>query len=177
MTEGGDDAHAQAVRATVRGLAGNVDTTGIELTSLVRIVANHCDSAADDKLSEVGLSGPRWVLLMRLMAEELHNGGEATSPTRLSRCQNVSKNTISALLRGLEDQGLVERALDPDDKRVFRIRLTRAGRQLIQATATENVLYFNDLVSGLSPAERAQLIELLAKLHSSMAHDRLPRRA
>jgi len=153
----------------VRSLAGDVDTIGIELMRLVRIVANHCDSVVDDKLSAVGLSGPRWYLLMRLFADERRYGLVGTSPTHLSRGQNVSKNTISALLRGLEEQGLVERDLDPHDKRVFRIRLTGAGRELIQASAAENVLYFNDLVSGLSAAERSQLIELLAKLHSSMA--------
>jgi len=153
----------------VRSLAGDVDTTGVEFIRLVRIVANQFDAVVDEKLGEFGLSGPRWALLMRLMAEERRNGGQGASPTYLSRCQDVSKNTISALLRGLEEQGLVERALDLQDRRVFRIHLTGAGRELIQATAAENVSYFNELVSGLSAAERSQLIELLVKLHGSMA--------
>ena len=54
------------------------------------------------------------------------------SPTHLSRCQSVSKNTISSLIGGLEEQGLVERELDRDDKRVFRIHLTDAGRQAVR---------------------------------------------
>ena len=153
----------------VRSLAGDVDTTGVELMRLVRIVANYYDSAVDGKLSEVGLSGSRWYLLLRLFAEERRQGLDGVSPTRLSQGQSVSKNTISALLRGLEEQGLIERALDAQDKRVFRIRLTAAGRELIQDTAPENIRYFNHLVSGLSAAECSQLIELLAKLHSSMA--------
>jgi DNA-binding MarR family transcriptional regulator len=163
------DPHAGAVRAMVRTLAGDVDTAGVELMRLIRIVANQFDAVIDEQLGEFGLSGPRWALLMRLMAEDRRNDGQGASPTHLSRCQSVSKNTISALLRGLEEQGFVERALDPQDRRVFRIHLTGAGQELIQATATDNVRYFNELVSGLSAAERSQLIELLAKLHGSMA--------
>jgi DNA-binding MarR family transcriptional regulator len=153
----------------VRSLARDEDTTGVELMSLVRIVANQFGAVVDEQLGEIGLSGPRWTLLLRLMAEGRRNDGQGSSPTHLSRCQNVSKNTISALLRGLEEQGFVERALDSQDRRVFRIHLTDAGQELIQTTATENIHYFNHLVSGLSAAERSQLIELLAKLHSSMA--------
>jgi DNA-binding MarR family transcriptional regulator len=163
------DPHAGAVRAMIRSLAGDVDTAGLELMRLIRIVANQFDAVVDERLGGVGLSGPRWALLLRLMAEDWRSGGQGASPTQLSRCQNVSKNTISALLRGLEEQGLVERALDAQDRRVFRIRLTGAGQELIQATAIESIRYFNELVSGLSPAERLQLIALLGKLHGSMA--------
>lgn len=153
----------------VRSLAGDVDTTGVELMRLIRIVSNQFDAVVDEQLGEIGLSGPRWTLLLHLMAEERRSDGQGASPTHLSRGQNVSKNTISALLRGLEEQGLIERALDAQDKRVFRIRLTAAGRELIQDTAPENIRYFNHLVSGLIAAECSQLIELLAKLHNSMA--------
>jgi DNA-binding MarR family transcriptional regulator len=169
LTHSDHDPHAGAVRAMVRSLAGDVDTAGVELIRLVRIVSNQFDAVVDEQLGQIGLSGPRWTLLMRLMAEERRSNGQGASPTHLSRCQNVSKNTISALLRGLEEQGFVRRTLDPEDRRVFRIHLTDAGQELIQATAPENVRYFNHLVSGLSAAERSQLIELLVKLHSSMA--------
>jgi DNA-binding MarR family transcriptional regulator len=169
LTSSDHDPHAQAVRALVRSLVGDVDTAGVDLMRLVRIVANQFDAVVDERLGEFGLSGPRWALLMRLMAEERRTDSQGVSPTHLSRCQNVSKNTISTLLRGLEVQGLVERTLDPRDRRVFRIRLTGVGQELIRATAAGNVRYFNDLVSGLDAAERSQLIELLAKLHGSMA--------
>jgi DNA-binding MarR family transcriptional regulator len=167
------DPHAAPVRAMVRTLAGDVDTAGVELVRLVRIVANQSEAVVGEQLGKFGLSGPRWTLLVRLMAEEQRSEGRGASPTYLSRCQNVSKNTISALLRGLEEQGLIERVLDPDDRRVFRIHLTGAGQDLIRATATDNVRYFNRLVSGLSAAERSHLIELLVKLHGSMAQHSL----
>ena len=77
------------------------------------------------------------------------------SPTHLSRCQNVSKNTISSLIGGLEEQGLVERELDRTDKRVFRIHLTDAGRQAVQETAPDHVAYLNALAGGLERKKNA----------------------
>jgi MarR family transcriptional regulator, negative regulator of the multidrug operon emrRAB len=94
------------------------------------------------------------------------------SPTHLSRCQNVSKNTISSLIGGLEEQGLVERELDRTDKRVFRIHLTDTGRQAVQETAPEHVAYLNALAGGLTEEERGQLIGLLEKLHASLLNVR-----
>ena len=104
--------HGAAVREMVRGFVGDVDPSGVEIGRLVRTVCNLYETRIDDALREQGLSGPRWGLLLRMLAEEQrgHTGG--MSPTHLSRCQNVSKNTISSLIGGLEEQGLVERELD-----------------------------------------------------------------
>lgn len=161
--------HEGYVRALLQEHIGDIDLGGLELLRLVKTVANLYDALADDHLRAVDLSGSRLRLLLRLWAEEVHGHLEGTSPTHLSHCQNVSKNTISALLRGLEEQGLVERTLDADDRRVFRMRLTAAGRALVQATAPEHMDYLNRLPAGLTPAEREQLIELLAKLRQSLS--------
>ncbi len=89
---------------------------------------------------------------------------EGITPTELSHFQRVSKNTISALLRGLEEQGLIQRNLDSEDLRVFRIQLTDAGRALVLNTAPNRIAGLNKLLSGLNPEEREQLILLLEKL-------------
>jgi DNA-binding MarR family transcriptional regulator len=161
--------HSLAVRELVGDLAGDADPTGVEIMRLVRMVCNIYDARVGDALRDSGLSGPRWGLLLRMLAEEKRGGVGGMSPTHLSRCQNVSKNTISSLIGGLEEQGLVERELDRADKRVFRIHLTAAGRQAVLETAPEHVAYLNTLASGLTVDERAQLIGLSEKLHASLA--------
>lgn len=160
--------HRNAVRELTRYVAGDVDTGGVEISRLVRMVARLYEAKVDDALREQGLSGPRWGLLLRMLAEEQrgHTGG--VSPTYLSRCQNVSKNTISSLIGGLEEQGLVERELDRVDKRQFRIHLTEEGRHAVRETAPEHIAYLNALADGLTAAEREQLIGLLEKLHGSL---------
>jgi len=156
------------LRQHLRELAGLQDTSGIELFSLMRMLMNLCEAIEAQRDSESGISGPRWMLLMHLYADERHGNREGITPTSLSQFRRVSKNTISALLRGLEQQGLVKRSLDATDRRRFRIQLTPAGRALVKETAPERIAYLNHMASGLSAAERAQLIELLAKLHRSL---------
>ena len=86
--------------------------SGVELLRSVRIVNNLYDAIFSERLRDSQLSGPRWGLLMRLYAEEMRGNQEGLSPSVLSYHQAVSKNTVSSLLRGLEDQGLIERRLD-----------------------------------------------------------------
>jgi DNA-binding MarR family transcriptional regulator len=162
-------------------LSGNPELAGLELARLIKMVSNLYEAVADEHLHKADVSGPRWQVLWRLRREEMRGNLEGVSPTHLSQCQRVSKNTISALLRGLEEQGLVERTLDPDDRRAFRIRLSDAGRSLLTDTAPLHLDYMNQLVSGLAPEERTELARLLGKLFHSLAaqahraHDPLPR--
>ena len=73
----------------------------------------------------------------------------------------------------MEEQGLIERTLDPDDRRGFQIRLTDAGRQVVQASAPGHIAFLNELAAGLTAEERAQLAQLLEKLHRSLVgHER-----
>ncbi len=173
MSDTESGGHAQTFRDFIRGLAGRADLSGMELVRLIGMVANAYETAADANLRTTGLSGPRLVLLVRLLAEERCGAVDGISPTRLSHHQRVSKNTISALLRGLEAQGFIERALDPADRRGFKIRLTDAGRQIIQAVAPKHFEFMDGLAAGLTAEERTQLAQLLEKLHRSLVgHER-----
>jgi len=156
------------MRAMITALAGDVDTTGIELRAAIRRLANQYDAVEDEALRQAGLSGPRWTLLLRLIGEEELHGNTDVSPTYLSRCLRVSKNTVSSLLNGLEEQGLVERVLDSEDKRSFHIHLTPTGRDAVRQTAPEHIAFLNRVVAGLSPDERKQLAALLTKLYSGL---------
>ena len=122
----------------MHALTGQSHNNGIEIANLVRLIANKYETLGEQCPRNERLSGPRWGLLLRLLAEEEH-GNQRVTPTYLSRCQNVGKNTISSLLRGLEDQGLIARELDEDDRRTFWITLTPHGRRLIHDTAPGRV--------------------------------------
>ncbi|MCX7852960.1 MAG: MarR family transcriptional regulator [Caldilineales bacterium] len=147
---------------------GITATHGVDLMRLIRMLANAYDVLLEAQMRDENLSIPRWRLLMHLYAAELSGEG-AVSPTQLSHFQNVSKNTISALLRSLEEDGLIERELDPEDRRQFRIRLSAAGRELISRSTPRHVRYLNELVADLEPDEIGRLQTLLEKLHASLA--------
>ncbi len=155
---------------------GVTDVRGVELMHLVKTLANTYEAIMAERLRSEQLSAPRWRLLLRLFFEE-QQGKPSLSPTALSRSQSVSKNTISAHLRSLEEQGWILRELDPADRRSFRIRLTEAGRALVQETAPVHVDFLNQLASGLSPEETRQLRALLCKLRDSLVSRGLAGRA
>jgi DNA-binding MarR family transcriptional regulator len=162
------------IREHLRMLFGVHDSSGMELFILLQSVA-HLSRNLDTRLGdEKELSGPRWRLLLRLLIEE-HRGDtdgptptDGLTPTELSHSQRVGKNTISALLRGLETQGLIQRNLDSADLRTFRIQLTQAGRDYLRAAAPVRVETLNRILSGLDPHEQARLTALLEKLQRSL---------
>ena len=140
---------------------------GVEMSRLIKMAANAYETILADFLRDENLSGPRYRLLFRLYMEEKRTGG-GVLPSYLSKTQNVSRNTISALLRSLEDQGLIVRTLDPDDRRQFNIQLSAAGRELVKTSTPEHVKFLNQLLSDLSSEEQNQLADLLVKLHGSL---------
>lgn len=147
---------------------GITDTHGMELLRAVRIVNNLYDVIFSERLRDDQLSGPRWGLLMRLYMEETRDRASGLSPSQLSHLQHVSKNTVSSLLRGLEDQRLIERRLDPTDRRSFTIHLTELGRTQIRENAPQHVAFLNQLCASLLPEESNTLLDLLTKLRASL---------
>mgnify|MGYP001037334044 CR=1 FL=1 len=163
------DEMRQQWRQHIQSMAEGQDISGIELVNWVRITGNFFDSAINQHPDLRDISGPRMGILMHLMIEEdTGNLQGGVNPTRLSHFLNVKKNTVSSLLNGLEEQGLIERNLDPQDKRVFYIRITQAGRERITTAMPLRIQHINQLTSGISTAEKQQLISLLDKLNRSM---------
>jgi DNA-binding MarR family transcriptional regulator len=146
-------------------------STGMEIAGMIRILANLYENHRMECSDGAEISGPRMGILFRLMAEEDRGNTAGITPSEFSRNQNVSRNTISALLRGLEEQGLIERRLDEQDRRVFRIGVTQAGRDVVAQLGPKMVKDSSQMVSGLADAEQAQLVELLGKLFISLKHN------
>lgn len=171
------DVISAKIREQLRELFNLENTQDIELFIILQRVA-HLSRMLDSQLDgDIALSGPRWRLLIRLFAEERMGNMAGVTPTELSQSQRVSKNTISALLRGLETQGLIQRSLDPNDLRTFRIHLTESGREYLRCMAPGRLQTVNHMLSGLDDQEKEQLIALLEKLRHSLAAQYQPAHA
>jgi DNA-binding MarR family transcriptional regulator len=158
------------IKAHVNELAGEATSSiGLELVSLVKLVSNLYEGMRTAHPEPRGLSAQRWGVLMFIMVEEQNGMKEGVTPTMITRCQQVSKNTVSALLRGLEEQKLIERSLDQKDRRIFRIKLTEAGRELIHTTTLKRLTFLNEVAAGLTFEEQVQLADLLGALFHSIS--------
>jgi DNA-binding MarR family transcriptional regulator len=103
--------------------------------------------------------GPREFLLMRFV-----DASEGRSQQALAERLGIPPSRMVALIDHLEDAGLVERRLDPDDRRVRGLHLTRKGRGVLDRAAKIAIDYETRLCSGINREERATLIDLLQKL-------------
>ncbi len=155
-----------------RDITGMEDVSGIEVALLLRSVSNSYENLESRFMTHLELSGPRWAILMLLLENE-KNGDFIVTPTVLSRSQSVKKNTISSMLKKLETDGLVERSLDPGDKRLFRIHLTRKGKAIAEKYAPEFAIFQNRLAGVLNSKERDDLVHLLAKLLYSLGEQKV----
>jgi len=81
--------------------------------------------------------------------------GSALRMSRLASVTDASPSKLSHAARHLEERGLLVRAPDPDDGRCVRAVLTRAGRDLVDASAPDHVAAVRELF--LEPLTRDQL--------------------
>lgn len=131
-----------------------------------RVLHHLFDACRQQHETEEGaaLSHARMRILIRLEAESRLGNADGVQPSQLSRWMGVNRNTISALLNGLEEQNLIERHLHPTDRRQISIRLTEAGHALVQTRAPQTAAFVNSLFEGLSEADRDALNDLLDRV-------------
>jgi DNA-binding MarR family transcriptional regulator len=102
---------------------------------------------------ETGLSPYRLSVLSVLVF-----GGPRT-PSELAAAEQVRLPTISALVRGLEEDGLVRRAADPADGRVVRLSATAKGRRILERGRDRRLDNLEELLVPLTREELRVLAE------------------
>jgi DNA-binding MarR family transcriptional regulator len=108
---------------------------------------------------QFGTTLPRFDLLAQL---ERHR--EGLKMNELSRLLMVTGGNVTAIVDQLEKEGLVERLDEPDDRRAFRIRLTKAGEKSFADMARAHEDWVVELLAGLTRREHDELLRLLAKV-------------
>jgi len=87
-------------------------------------------------------------------------------PSELSEMQDISRNTVSALINGLEAEDLVMRAPHASDRRKRMICLTPKGRALLNAQLSQHLEAVSQSFNVFNRDERDTLISLLVRLTS-----------
>lgn len=150
--------------AFVQNLSPNIDPHAVRLMDELRMVSHTMYQIGESSLAVTGLSYAQYRILLGLyFAEKMENRGEL-NPSEISNRQGTSRNTISALIRSLEEEGLVERHLDREDRRKFNICLTAAGRQKVSENASRHMDVVAGCFEALTTAEQETMSQLLAKL-------------
>jgi len=144
------------------------DMSKLDLFRKLKAVSHLLNHLAGEYRKDVKLSQARMRLLIWLAISDRMGNDWGLQPSELSRFLGVSRNTVSALLNGLEVQGLIERHLHPTDRRQLLIRITPDGHDLVCVRAPEFGAFVTSMFETLSPEERATLLTLLDKLFEGL---------
>lgn len=109
-----------------------------------------------------GLSIPQW-RLMAVLAE----GG--LTPQAIVARTAMDKVTVSRAANGLVTRHLIARTASASDGRSHSLALTETGRRLHAEIAPLALAYEAALLTGLAPAEVAQMKRLLQRLEAAAA--------
>ncbi|WP_020118315.1 MarR family winged helix-turn-helix transcriptional regulator [Streptomyces canus] len=144
-----------------------LDTGPMEIIGRVNRCAALLQQAEDAPLRRAGLSRPEFDLL-----GALRRTGHELTPGDLARETFSSGAAVTKRLKQLTERGLVERRGDTRDRRVAHVRLTDAGRELVDGILPEQLEYETAVLSVLTPEARdelaARLGELLGRLEGSL---------
>lgn len=150
--------------AFIQTLSPTIDPQAIRLMDELRMVSHTLYQIVEGSLANAGLSYAQYRILLGLHFAQTMEGRSELNPSEISKRQGTSRNTISALIRSLEDEGLVERHLDHSDRRKFNISLTTSGQKKVSDHASRHMDVVGKCFGSLTNEEQEKLGQLLAKL-------------
>ncbi|MER5220069.1 MULTISPECIES: MarR family winged helix-turn-helix transcriptional regulator [Streptomyces aurantiacus group] len=137
----------------------DLDTGPIEIIGRINRCAALLQQAEDAPLRHAGLTRPEFELLAAL-----RRTGRELTPSELARETFSSGAAVTKRLKQLTGRGLVERRGDSRDRRVAHLRLTDAGRELVDEIVPGQLAYETAVLSGLDPSTQGELGALLGEL-------------
>jgi len=141
----------------------DLDVAPLAILSRVLRLARHLDLARGSAFAEHDLEGWGFDVLSALRRE---GPPYELSPGQLVAQTLVTSGTMTNRVDRLVARGLVNRGPDPSDRRGVKVRLTTAGRAVVDAALADLLARERILLKQLPPPERDHLAELLRRLLS-----------
>lgn len=114
------------------------------------------------------LAGLDLKLSEAFLLAHVHTHGPLTQ-TQLAEGLGIGRAATGSLVDALQRKGLVERAADAGDRRVWLVATTDQAGPVVAELAEVDVALREQLWSGISRAERRQLSETLLRLQGNLA--------
>ena len=142
----------------------DADVTAISSFLHLLRVATDLSIALDTCLSKHGLLQGRWWVLILLMREE----SKTATPSTLADKAGVTRATMTGLIDGLEQVGLVERVFAKDDRRSVVIHLTEAGQAKLDVVMPDYYRRLRQCMEALDEKKREELHLMLDLINSGI---------
>jgi DNA-binding MarR family transcriptional regulator len=121
--------------------------------------ASHTRTA--ERLDSVGLTPARFALLNVLGARE------GAIQQQLSSDMGIDPSAMVKLINELESAGLAERRRRPGDRRAWEVSITAKGRRTLDRARRFVAQVQDEVLGGLTAADRRQLLTLMRRALAS----------
>ncbi len=111
-----------------------------------------------DEYEQIGLNPYHYAILALL------DQGAAETQAAIADALGYDRGTLVGLLDELEEQGLVERKRNPDDRRRQLVRQTAAGARMLEKLRALSKRLEDEFLAPLDAEQREQLHALLLEL-------------
>jgi DNA-binding MarR family transcriptional regulator len=144
----------------IRKRVSKRDLPGVEVLFALRGAARQMDNAVNEWMAGSAGSLARYQILMALRATK----GTDISHKDIVEAMGVTRATVSGLMAALEREGLVESAVDSDDRRKLIARLTAKGEIVVEEAFGVAMARFGKLFAPFSREELTTLTALLNRV-------------
>jgi MarR family transcriptional regulator for hemolysin len=117
-----------------------------DLLVLLSDVSRHMRTYADKLAQAHGMTRAQLIILARLKLQP------ELSQNELATLAEVTPMTIARLIDRLEALGLVKRCPDPEDRRIWRLRLTPAAAPMVREIENFRTKLHRVITEGIEPA-------------------------
>lgn len=128
-----------------------------ELQRLVR-------AFADREAARFGITRAQWAVLAKV------ERNEGMKQTELAEQMEMQPITLTRLIDKLCDNGWIERRGDDTDRRVNRLYLCKAGRQLLSKLSGLRSELTATALEGINPADAHRLLSQLEQIKENVRH-------
>jgi MarR family transcriptional regulator for hemolysin len=93
---------------------------------------------------------------------------EGIQQVDLAELLEIKPITLARLLDKLQENGLIERRLNPDDRRAFRLYLTHDAHTVLKKILAIGAATRSDANKNISPSDLDRLYSILSRLKSNL---------
>jgi len=133
-----------------------------ELAFSINDVARLLRTFADHSAARFGMTRAKWAVLARL------DRFEGLKQAELAEMLDLQPISLTRLLDGLAESGLIERRPDPDDRRAKRLYLTPGARPLLERLTELGEDLMETALAGLQPADVNGLLAHLSTVKENL---------
>ena len=140
--------------------------TKFELYESLKSIFLHIDNHEKVFLGQYGLNVPRFYVLMHV------ENNPGINYILLSELLLCTKSNTTRVVRGMQKDGLINREVDPNDRRSYRLTLSKAGHELFNRVYPDYKMLVDGLMSKLDKAKLEDYLKASSEIENTLTPKR-----